>query len=92
MQLIGRTTIILWLAVMLSAMGVVYSTFSARQLFVEWQNLLKIQQNQDVVWGQLLIERSALSAYARLDKIAKEKLRMSEPTPEQIHLVLGGRL
>lgn len=89
MQLIGRLTIVLWLAVCLTAVAVAYTNYSARQLFSEWQNLLKEQQQYEVEWGQLLIEKSSLTAYSRLESIAAEKLKMVTPSIDRIHLIQG---
>jgi len=90
MQLIGRLTLVLWLAVCMTAVAVAYSNYSARLLFSQWQNLLKEQQQYEVEWGQLLIEKSSLTAYTRLEYIAAEKLKMLTPSVDRIHLIKGG--
>lgn len=89
MQLIGRLTIVLWLAVCISALAVAYSNHRARLLFVEWQGQLKAQQKYEVEWGQLLIEKSSLTSYVRLERIAAEKLKMRVPAVEQIQIIKG---
>lgn len=90
MRLIGRTTIILWLTVCVSAVAVAYSNHRSRLLFTEWQTQLKQQQAFEVEWGQLLIEKSSLTAYSRLERIAAEKLNMRVPSAEQMKMVKGG--
>jgi cell division protein FtsL len=89
MKLIGLTTIILWLLVCLSALSVAYSNHSARLLFITWQEQLKEHQRLEVEWGQLLIEKSTLTAYARLESVASKKLGMVVPKVQQIQLVRG---
>lgn len=87
MQLIGRLTIVLWLFVCISAVSVVYSNYRARALFNEWQTSLKAQQQYEVEWGQLLIEKSALATYARLERLAAEKLSMVVPKVQQMQII-----
>lgn len=89
MQLIGKVTILLWLAVCVTALSVVYSNHRARLLFVEWQQLLKNQQEFEVEWGQLLIERSSLTSYVRLERLAAEKLQMVVPSVDQVQMIRG---
>lgn len=82
--MIGRLTVVLWLAVCLSALAVAYSNHQARSLFSHWQGLLKAQAQYEVQWGQLLIEKSAQTSYARLEHIAKTKLNMIVPKLDQM--------
>lgn len=89
MQLIGKVTIVLWLAVCMTALSVVYSSHRARLLFVEWQQLLKAQQAYEVEWGQLLIEKSSLTSYVRLERLAAEKLQMVVPSVDKIQVIKG---
>ena len=86
----AKLTISLWLLICVSAVAVVYSNHGARSSFIEWQTLLQDAQDFDVEWGQLLIEKSSLSSYARLEGEASKKLNMSAPTTEQIVIVNGG--
>ncbi|MCB1938494.1 MAG: cell division protein FtsL, partial [Rhodocyclaceae bacterium] len=43
----------------------------------------------EVEWGQLQLEQSTWAAHVRIEKIARQRLRMQPPTFEQI-LVIGG--
>ena len=82
-----KLTLLLWPAVILSALAVVYTTHASRQNFIAWQELIKQGQAMEVEWGQLLIERSTLASYARLEQIAGKKLAMSVPEANQIIVV-----
>lgn len=84
MNLLNRLTIVLWLMVCLSALLVAYSNHKARTLFAQWQEQIKLQQRYEVQWGQLLIEKSSLASYARLENLAAKKLNMVMPKVNQM--------
>ena len=84
-----RLGVFLLLAVLVSALAVVYSSYTARQSFIEWQDILKQAQAYEVEWGQLLIEKSTLASYTRLEKEASSKLNMAAPSTQQIVVVQG---
>lgn len=79
--------VLLWLALTISALAVVYSTHRSRQLFHELETLKDQQYELDVEWGQLLLEQSAWAAPVRVEKMAANKLRMTLPQPEQTEMV-----
>lgn len=75
------------LLVVLSALGVIYSSFKARHLVAEFQ-LLQDQRNDfQEEWGQLLLEQSTLGAFSRVEQLAGKELKMAVPSPEQIVMV-----
>lgn len=78
---------LLWLAVLASAMGVVYSTHQTRQLTNELARAQAESAQLQEVWGQYLLERSAWGAYARVESLAKDKLNMQPPAAEAIIVV-----
>lgn len=78
---------LLWLALTISALAVVYSTHRSRQLFHELETMKDQQYELDVEWGQLLLEQSAWAAPVRVEKMAANKLRMTLPQPEQTEMV-----
>jgi cell division protein FtsL len=79
--------VLLWLAVTILALAVVYSTHRSRQLFHELESLKNQQYELDVEWGRLLLEQSAWAAPVRVEKMAANKLRMTLPQPEQTEMV-----
>lgn len=79
--------VLLWLALTISALAVVFSTHRSRQLFHELETLKDQQYELDVEWGQLLLEQSAWAAPVRVEKMAANKLRMTLPQPEQTEMV-----
>lgn len=87
MNQVKAITAVLWVLVCTSAIAVVYSHHLSRQVFIEWQSLLDEQRNYEVRLGELLIEKSSLTAYSRLERLAGERLKMAEPADEQIIMV-----
>jgi cell division protein FtsL len=73
-----------------SALGVVSSQHQARKL----RSALEIEQNRakglDVEWGRLQIEQSTQGEHRRMERFARERLRMAAPQSGQI-LVLESR-
>lgn len=84
-----RLGIVLAIAIFLSAFAVIYSSHSSRQAFINWQDLIKQTQAYDIEWGQLLIEKSTMASYARLEDEATDKLKMVAPSTKQIVVVQG---
>ncbi len=69
------------------ALGVVTSQHKARKLFVELQNEKDRAQQMDVEWGKLQLEQSMLAMPARVEKLARQQLRMHMPQSEQIRYI-----
>ena len=80
----------LWLGVLASAAGAVWSKHRARELFVELERLNTRRDNLEIQWGQLQLEQSAWSTHAFVERVASTKLRMGMPAPEEIEIVLRG--
>lgn len=71
----------------LSALGVVYSSFEARRLVAQHQQLLNMKNAMQVEWGQLLLEQSTWGSYNRVEQLAGAKLKMRVPSPSEIVMV-----
>ena len=67
---------VLYIAVVVSAAGLVYSKHLERRYFVELQNLEEAGAQLETEWEQLLLEESAWSNQARIEQIAQNKLGM----------------
>jgi cell division protein FtsL len=78
---------ILFVAVMATAIGLVYSKHKTRKLFVELQALNKEVVSLDTEWGRLQLEQSAWSDHGRIERIAREKLGMVIPEAEQVAFI-----
>lgn len=80
-------TSMLLLLVLLSALGVVYSSHLSRQLFAEQAVLLERGDQVQLEWAQLLLEQSAWSSPSRIERIAVDQLEMAAPKTENIKLI-----
>lgn len=72
---------------LLSAIGVVYSSHLSRQLFAEQAVLLEKNDQLQLEWAQLLLEQSAWSAPNRIESVASDELHMIAPEVERIELL-----
>jgi cell division protein FtsL len=71
------------------ALSLVSSRHQARKLFVELEHEQKQTQAYDVEFGQLQLEQSTWAAPGRIDKVAREQLRMQLPGPGRIQVIEG---
>ena len=78
--------VFLWLSVIGSALGVIYSAHIARGEINQLTLLKREAQQLHVEWGQYLLEQSAWSAYSRIEQQAVDVLHMRVPDGE--HLVM----
>ncbi|EHL32100.1 cell division protein FtsL [Legionella drancourtii] len=72
--------IILLVAVLVSALAVVYSTNSYRSTFSQVEQQEQQTHYLQLQWGQLLLEQASLATPARVEELAQEKLSMVLPT------------
>lgn len=86
---VGKLSLVstLWLLVVASAISVVYVTFDVRRHTSQLAELNYRTQNLQVETGQLLLEKSALASYARVEKIATGQLNMRVPSGHEVVVV-----
>ncbi len=82
------TLIALAVAVLASALAVVYSQHRSRALFIELQRLETTQAELDTEWGRLELEQSTWATQGRIERLAREKLNMRLPDFEQAEIVV----
>jgi len=70
-----------------SALSLVYSRHEARRLFIELQQLTTERDDLNIDWGRLQIEHSTLALPARVEKVVRERLHMTEPEPAEVVIV-----
>ena len=78
---------VLWLAVLVSAIAVVSVRHEVRTRFIELQKVEKVRDGLIVEWGQLQIEQSTFSTHGRIDRLAREKLKLKQPLADDIIIV-----
>lgn len=87
---IGRPLLmisVLLLAIVASAISIIYQSYEYRQYFNTQQQLVAHWDELQVEWGQLLLEQSALGANSRVEKLAKTRLEMRIPLSENVEMV-----
>ena len=71
--------VLLGLAVLASALSVIYVKDLNRRLLIEQQQLLKAKHSLAIARGQLLLEYSTWAAQPRIQKLAQSQLKMKPP-------------
>ena len=76
--MLGRVllVLVLFVANVATAVGVVYSKHSMRKSFIELQAMQNSFDELQVEWGRFQLEQSAWATHGRIEKIAREKLNM----------------
>jgi cell division protein FtsL len=78
-MLMLRTNMALLFFVVFCALGVVTSQHKARKLFQALEAEQERAKQLDVEFGQLQLELSTWATHPRVEKIARERLRMRVP-------------
>lgn len=80
-------TKLLIVALAVSAFAVVYLKDLNRRLFIEFQDMTRMNQQAQVEWGKLMLEQSTWTAQANIQQIASKQLQMSAPAAKDIILL-----
>jgi cell division protein FtsL len=78
---------VLWLAVLVSAMQVIYARHKARDMFVHLERLNAERDSLEMEWGRLQLEQSYWSSHAFVERVANAKLQMSLPQTRDVRIV-----
>ncbi|EIM02602.1 cell division protein [Rhodanobacter thiooxydans LCS2] len=88
MRALGALSLLMLLiAVLASALGVVWTRHESRVLFV---NLTALQNQRDelnIEYGKLELEQATYAEPRRIDDEARQKLGMVDPRPQDIRLL-----
>ena len=87
-----RLNLLLLLAALFCALGVVTSQHQARKLFQALESEQDRARQLDVEFGQLQLELSTWATSPRIEKIARDKLRMRTPEAARIITATSGVL
>ena len=77
----------LFVAVLVSAVGVVQAKYDSRRLFVELQQLREARDQADIEWGRLQLELGTWGTHARVEKMARGRLGMRQPEPGEVIVI-----
>ncbi|MFD1215313.1 MULTISPECIES: cell division protein FtsL [Microbulbifer] len=80
-----------WLLLMISALGVVYTTQESRELTAKLEQAQRHRDELRYEQERLLLERGAWSAYSRIEEVAQKELKMHAPTQDERVLVPARR-
>jgi cell division protein FtsL len=82
-----RVNLVLLAVLVACALSLVTSRHQARRLFVELSRAQAESRAYDIEYGQLQLEQSTWGMPARIEKVAREQLRMQLPTPARTEVV-----
>lgn len=86
--MIGRVLlVVLVLANMLSAIGVVFARHEHRQLFIVLDTLQKSRDALNIEFGRLQLEQATWAESNRVDQVARNRLGMKFPQADEIVVV-----
>ena len=74
-------------AVLLSALGTVYSAHETRRMYAQLQEIEKGVDYLDSEYEKLLLEQGAWANYPRVDQVSTRDLGMSKPGADDIVVV-----
>jgi cell division protein FtsL len=88
MKAIGAVALlVLLLAVLASAIAVVWARQESRTLFVQLTQLQGQRDALNVEFGRLELEQATWAEPGRIEALARQKLGMVNPTPADIRLI-----
>ena len=82
-----RVNLMLLAVLVACALSLVTSRHHARKLFVELEREQVKAHGYETEYGQLQLEQSTWSMPARVEKIAREQLRMQIPGPGRVESI-----
>ena len=82
-----KLNLILFAALIMTALGTVTAQHKSRKLYVELQQQQDRAKQYEVEWGQLQLEQSTWAMHSRIEQIAGQKLRMEVPDAKRIQVV-----
>ena len=78
---------VLWLAVLGSAVQVIYARHKSRDLFVHLEKINAERDSLEMDWGRLQLEQSYWSSHAFVERVANTKLQMNLPQTRDVRIV-----
>ncbi|MEW8585084.1 MAG: cell division protein FtsL [Candidatus Thiodiazotropha sp.] len=79
--------LLLVMAVLASAMAVVYSKYLSRKQFVVLQELQAEKEQIGIEWGRLQLEESTLATHSEVEKRARDRLKMHLPQFDEVVVI-----
>jgi cell division protein FtsL len=86
-----RLNLILYFALMFSALGLVNAQHKARKLYIELEQLNQAEKQYNQEYDQLQLEQSTWAMHSRIELIASQQLQMQVPDAKRIQVVSTAR-
>jgi len=85
-----RASLFLAAFLMGAALALVTARFQARELFMTLERMRNQARELDADWRQLQWERAQETRHARIDRVARQTLKMAPRTPDRVLYVKPG--
>lgn len=82
-----RLNLVLYFALMFSALGLINAQHKARKLYIELEQLTQAEKQYNQEYGQWQLEQSTWAMHSRIEQIASEQLQMQVPDAKRIQIV-----
>src|SRR3954464_13797946 len=82
-----KLNLILFLVLIVTALGTVTAQHKSRKLYFELQQQQDAAKQFAVEWGQLQLEQSTWAMHARIEHIATQQLQMQVPDVKRIQVI-----
>lgn len=79
--------LLLFIAVLISAIGVSYSAHWNRQLLNSLYSEMSVRDKAQAEWGRLILEQSTWTAHSRIENLATEQLKMRISSAAEVRMV-----
>ena len=86
----SRLNAVLAIALLLSCFWLIRSSNEARHLFVDLEKAQSQSHELQIDYDRLQLDKRAQATPLRVEKLAREKLKMFNNSPAVTHYVLGG--
>ncbi|SFU01743.1 cell division protein FtsL [Pseudomonas marincola] len=83
----GTLLMLLFIAVIMSALAVSYCAHWNRQLLNNLYSELSVRDKAQAEWGRLILEQSTWTAHNRIETLAHDQLGMRIPDAGEVRMV-----
>lgn len=83
-----RLNLILFFALIFSALGLVNAQHKSRKLYIELEQMSQAAKQYDQEYGQLQLEQSTWAMHSRVELIAAQQLQMQVPDAKRVQMVM----
>lgn len=87
-----RLNLILFFALMFSALGIVNSQHKARNLYIALEQSNQMAKQIEQEYGQLQLEQSTWAMHSRIEQIAAQQMQMQVPDAKRIQVVSPNKI